>query len=186
MWTIPLKSDKIYEIRLRCAARRKINFAASVLCSIIITGLPGCYKSLAVFYTVLSLRQGGQEWYILQGIPTAISSASSRASCAGWAKRTPWWCWEISALCGTAAPQSASGWTGCASAPTRFCFWTAVTKTTTCWHSTRRRSCSAAGCRALAAMCTMCAGAVCWSWRARPISASAARKVRIRTTGSRA
>ena len=28
--------------------------------------------------------------------------------------------------------------------------------------------------------------AVCWSWRARLISASAARKVRIRTTGSRA
>ena len=28
--------------------------------------------------------------------------------------------------------------------------------------------------------------AACWSWRARLISASAARKVRIRTTGSRA
>ena len=41
-------------------------------------------------------------------------------------------------------------------------------------------------CRALAATYTMCAGAVCWSWRARAISASAARKVRIRTTGSRA
>lgn len=39
-----------------------------------------------MFYTVLSPRQGGQEWYILQGTPTAISSASSRANCAGWAK----------------------------------------------------------------------------------------------------
>ena len=80
MWTIPLKSDKIYGIRLRCAARRKINFAASVLCSIIITGLPGCYKSLAVFYTVLSLRQGGQEWYILQ---------RRRAQAAGLAAQAP-------------------------------------------------------------------------------------------------
>jgi hypothetical protein len=53
-------------------------------------------------------------------------------------------------------------------------------------HSTRRLNFSAAGYRALAAMCTMCAGAACWSWRARPISASAVRKVRIRTTGSRA
>lgn len=47
-------------------------------------------------------------------------------------------------------------------------------------------NCSAAGYRALAATCTMCAGAACWSWRARPISASVVRKVRIRTTGSRA
>ena len=45
---------------------------------------------------------------------------------------------------------------------------------------------SAAEYRALAATCTMCAGAACWSWRARPISASVVRKVRIRTTGSRA
>ena len=40
--------------------------------------------------------------------------------------------------------------------------------------------------QSLAATCTMCAGAACWSWRARPISASVVRKVRIRTTGSRA
>ena len=47
------------------------------------------------------------------------------------------------------------------SGPTPCCFWTARMKTTTCWPSTRKKSCSAARCRPWAAMSTTSAGAVC-------------------------
>ena len=40
-----------------------------------------------------------------------------------------------------------------------------------------------AKCRHWAAMCIMSAGAACWSWRAKSISALAGRKVRTKRTG---
>ena len=50
----------------------------------------------------------------------------------------------------------------------------------------RKRSGSAAGCRAWAAMSTMCAAAACWSWRAKSTCASVGPKARTGRNGSRA
>ena len=110
-------------------------------------------------------------------------TASSTAGSAGWANGTLWWCWAISALCGMAARRNRKSSTGCASAPTP-CFSLMVpTRITTCWPSTPSRSGLAAGSRLWAAMCIMSAVAVCWSWRERNISASAAPRAPTRKSG---
>ncbi|MFR6698645.1 MAG: calcineurin-like phosphoesterase [Faecalibacterium sp.] len=46
-----------------------------------------------------------------------IWTGSGTGGCAGWANGTSWWCWAISALCGTAAQKNRKSWTGCESGP---------------------------------------------------------------------